>query len=275
MADVNKPLENPRLKELFARRRTAQSREEMARITEELAEEIVMNARFLSVVQFSREPEPQGDGRAVFREESQMSFPLLTARDGKCFYPAFIDWEELGRWEGLDGYLKGEPPRTLILGFDDYTGMVLNGGADGVAVDPFSDNLILERETLRRWRERKELRLSGHTEHVVEKETRVRLGTPAEFPQALADALAAYARGEKEIKALWLRLMEQSGVYNWLLVAELEGDGDRRRLFDGLGAAALPHLMGKYLDVVSYGEEFGRRAADGVEPFYRKGLSPV
>lgn len=266
--DVNRPLENPRLKELFARRRTAGSREEMARIMEELAEEIVMNGRFLSVVQFSREPEKREDGTAVFLEDTQMSVPMLSAGDGKHFYPAFIDWEELGRWRGLEDFSKGEPPQTLILGFDDYAAMVDRGDSDGVAINPFSDNLVLERETLARWRERKELRLAGHTERVVEKGTQVRLGEPAEYPHALVEAMAAYAKGERGIQRLWLRLMEQSGVFNWLVVVQFEGD--KRRIFDGLGAAALPHLMGRYVDIVPASEAFGRDASKGVKPFYER-----
>lgn len=268
MVDVSRPLENPRLKELFARRRTAGSREEMARIMEEVAEEIVMNAHFLSVVQFSVEPEGQEDGTAVLRKDTQMSVPMLSARDGKHFYPAFIDWEELGRWEGLKDFLGGERPRTLILSFDDYAAMVAQGDADGVAIDPFSDNLVLERETLARWKERKELQLTGHTAHKVEQGERIRLGEPAEYPQALADALAACAEKEPGVRRLWLRLMEQSGVFNWLVVAQYQGD--RKRIFDSLGAAALPHLMGKYLDIAPWEEDFGRRAVEGVKPFYER-----
>lgn len=272
MVDVNKPLENPRLKALFAARRGAQSREEMAGIMEELAAEIVENSHFLSVVQFSQEPEPTEKGQAVFRKDSQMSFPMLAARDGKAFYPAFIDWEELSRWEGLEAFLKGEPPRTLILSFDDYAAMILSsGGADGLAINPFSDNLIIERETLARWKEKKELNKTGHTEHRVEKGASVRLGEPKEAPQALLDALASHAKKERGVQKLWLRLMEQSDVFNWLLVVQFRGE--RQKIFDALGAAALPHLMGKYLDIVSVEETFGQTAVGGVKPFYQKGFS--
>ena len=57
--DVNTPLENPKLKELFAKFRNAGGRanDSTCDIMEAIAEEFVMNAYFLSVIEMSKEPE--------------------------------------------------------------------------------------------------------------------------------------------------------------------------------------------------------------------------
>ncbi len=73
--DVNKPLENPKLKELFAQRRQSQSAVMTKRIMESLMEEIVTNAYFLSLVQFSKQPEKSENGQAVFSQGTSLVFP--------------------------------------------------------------------------------------------------------------------------------------------------------------------------------------------------------
>ena len=259
--DVNKPLENPKLKELFAEMSKVRSEEEYAAVMNILANEIVHNAHFLSVVQLDREPEDNGDGTATFGEETTIGFPMLATPDDKKFYPAFLDWEELGKWEAV----CETTPKTLILGFDDYAAMILDqGNGDGLVLDPFGECLLLDRETLEQWRG---VKGAGKTEHRVEKDTTVRLGEPKEPPTALMGAMTAQAVG-MDVNTLWLRLMERDGELSYLVVADFQGE--RSAVFDALAGAARPYLGGVNLDMVPFAEAFGQQAADGVEPFYRR-----
>ncbi|NCB62555.1 MAG: enhanced serine sensitivity protein SseB [Clostridia bacterium] len=257
--DVNKPLENPQLKELFAELGKVRSEEEYGMAMNLLANGIVHNARFLSVIRLDREPEENGDGTATFGEDTTIGFPMLATQDDKKFYPAFLDWEELGKWEAV----CETTPRTLILGFDDYAAMVLDqGNGDGMVLDPFGQCLILDRETMEQWRS---VKGGGKTECRVEKETAVRLGEPKEPPTELMNAMSAQAAG-MEVSALWLRLMEREGELSYLVVADFRGE--RSTVFDALAGAARPYLHGTNLDMVPHSESFGRQAVDGVEPFY-------
>lgn len=263
--DVNKPVENPKLKALFRQLEDCQAEEEHRRLMNQLLEETVLNACFLSVIQLSEEPEDQGDGKAVFKRGTTMGFPMLTTQDGRQFYPVFTDWMELGKWEAV----RGTPPKTLVLRFDDYAAMVLkDGGADGIVIDPFSHNLTLDRAYLEHLRNQKELNATGHTEHTAQKGTTVRLGDPEHYPTALVEAMKAHAKRDKRIERLWLRLMEREGEVSFLVVADVQGD--RSAVFDGIGETARPYLSGMYIDLVPYADAFGADAARGQEPFYQK-----
>lgn len=154
--DVNKPLENPVLKELFQKLKKAKEDDEYAQILNQLAEEIAMNAHFLSVVNLSEEPEEQSDGSFMLKENTEISFPMLTNQENQAFYPIFIDWEELYKWQDL----KKENLRTAIFNFDDYLSMVFdNENSYGIVINPFSDNFLLDKENLKIWKAIKEARL--------------------------------------------------------------------------------------------------------------------
>ena len=173
--EINKPLENPRLKELFARRRAAEDGEALRPVMEKLLSEVVLNARFLSVVRLSSAPEAEESGRAVF-------------------YPVFIDREELGKWDPL----PEEGLKTLALGFDEYAYMVLDKNeGDGLVINPFSDNLSLDRGSLRELRERKELRMEGHARKQVEEDAVVQLGEPDVYPEEMVEAIRRSGSGRE------------------------------------------------------------------------------
>lgn len=146
-ADVDKPIENPRLKGLL-RFAAGNPTEEIMNL---VYEEIAMNARFLSVMMLSEEPEANEDGTAKFKEGSVMQLPQLTAPDGAKFQPAFTDWQELEKWEDM------KKPKTLLLTFDDYAALVLkNPEIQGIVVNPFSENMIIDRRILEHLRMKKD-----------------------------------------------------------------------------------------------------------------------
>ncbi|WP_022819754.1 SseB family protein [Fusobacterium russii] len=161
--DVNKPLENPVLKDLFQKLKKAKEDDEYAKVLNNLAEEIAMNAYFLSVVELSEEPEKQNDGSFILKEDTEISFPMLSNQENQTFYPIFIDWEELYKWEDL----KKENLKTAIFNFDDYLSMVFNNENNyGIVINPFSDNFLLDKENLKIWKAIKEARIkeSGKSE---------------------------------------------------------------------------------------------------------------
>lgn len=100
-----------------------------------LFEEIVVKAQFLSVVIETEEIQENG--------EPVMRMPMLTAGDGKGFYPVFTDQENLEKWEQM------KAAKTLTLTFDDYADMMQkNGQAAGIVINPFSHNFVLVREMI-------------------------------------------------------------------------------------------------------------------------------
>ncbi len=262
--ELNRPLENPRLKELFALRREAEDGEMLRPIMEKLLSELVMNASLLSMVRLSQNS-GTGEEACECSPETTIGFPMLTAPDGRQFYAAFIDEEELGEWNSL----KESGLQTICLNFDEYAYMVLDQQqAEGLVINPFSDNLSLDRNGLRELRERKELQTTGHARKQVEKNAVVHLGDPEEYPEEMVEAICSYAEAEPGIRRLWLRMMEQNGELSYLLVAELSGETEA--LFEQIAVAAAPYLGEMFIDMLPLSDGFAQRAIEGTSAFYRR-----
>lgn len=255
-------LQNPYLQELFAALASADG-EERKTLMNQIAREFVEEARFLAIVQMDDDAvEQKDDNTVVFKEGAKISFVVITLPSGEVFYPAFSDWQQLGRspWGNTE-------VKTLVLSFDDYWALIRDKDA-GVVIDPYSNNLAFDKETMRRFHEIREMQQKGSTEHVVEKDTPVKIGDPAVEPVRLKKALEACALQHKEITAMWLKLMIKEEEKSWLLI--VDQSGERKPLFDALGRAAGSYLEdGMYLDMVPYSDSFGQQAASG-QPFYRK-----
>ena len=140
--------------------------------------------------------------------------------------------------------------------------------ADGIVVNLYSDNLMISPRNVLSMKEHKEYLNTGHVSHVVQKETKVTLGTPADFPEEMAEAAAKYARSNSNINAFWLKLMTSEEEQSFLMVVDFTGD--REAVLNGLGNAASPYVpKGFYLDMIPCTDSLGRQAATG-EPYYRR-----
>lgn len=263
--DVNKPLENPLLKELFKDLRKAKEDDEYVKIFNKLAEEIAMKAHFLSVIELTGEPEEKSDGSFVLKEDTEMSFPMLTNQENQAFYPIFIDWEELYKWEDL----KKENLKTAIFNFDDYLAMIFsNNGSHGIVINPFSDNFVLDKETLKIWKSIKEAKINGKKYNIAE-DTKVILGTPSEYPTEMVNNLIEYSKKDSRVNAIWLRLMMKEEEKIYLLVVDINGDKDE--VFTKIAGVVTDFLpKGYFADMVELNSDFGKRATENQEPFYKK-----
>ncbi len=247
-------VENPRLKELFAERKQCGSGE-MAEVMNKMAEEIVMNARFLSLVQTEK-----ADGGKM-----RISFALLNDDKGRRFYPLFTDTEELMKWP----LAQGESPETMALIFDNYAQMIVDrNAADGIVINPFSDNLMVEKEAVSRWWDKKQIAKRGFTQRIMPNDADAVFSIPAPFPTDLSEALCSAAKQHGEIRRLWLRQMEQDGKKSFLAV--IDGDNIKGSAINELGSAAKP-LLKKYgleLNIIFSASEHGKKATENVLPVY-------
>lgn len=260
--DVNQPVFNPRLKGLLAAARLKRAQESIKDITNLIFEEIATQAHFLSVIELSEEPVANGDGTATFQKDSLMRIPMISTQDDKHFYPVFTDWEEIRKWTNCPSN------KTMILDFDSYAGMVLKDDkTEGIAINPFGADFILDRKTIEHIKTRKEIITKGVSEQKVEKDTQVTLGEPKDYPTEMVEAIKAYLNGETDVKRAWLRLMYRSGEYSYLVVVDFEGD--RNTVFGKIADAARPHLENMYIDMIPFSDDFGKQAVEGVEPFYQ------
>lgn len=263
--DVNKPLENPKLKELFLKKKSPLNNDEFNSLMNELCEEIAMNAYFLSVIHMSNEPKQNDDSTSIIEEGTTISFVLIQTTENKSFYPVFTDWDELNKWEGL----KGTDIKTLVLSFDDYCSMVLDSDkAEGIVINPFNDNFVINRDFMTHLKSRKELETTGHTEITAKKDTKVILGEPENYPTDMTEAIIKAVKKYKNINRLWLRLMQRDNEMSYLIVTDFIGD--RNDAFELIVEAAKPYLNNMYIDLIPYGDTFSVDAVKDVEPFYKR-----
>lgn len=141
--DINRPIENPVLKELMKQvlicKNTNAPREQAIETFNKMTGEMVMNAYFLVVAEIDKSSlEPTPEGGAVFTKDTHFSFPGLKHPDGSFMQPVFTDWEELRKWEPF----KEGDVDTIVMSFDDVFA-VISGKHDNLIVNPFGNDVII------------------------------------------------------------------------------------------------------------------------------------
>ena len=124
MSEKTEPVTNPVLKEAICRLH----RGEHAREHQMVTLHILLQTQLLAPVTIT-----------PGKTNTQIQFQLITTPDGRAFFPAFTDLEELKK-----GF-PGADQQTVVLPFADYARMILRDkAAQGLVVNPFGDSLTLE-----------------------------------------------------------------------------------------------------------------------------------
>lgn len=258
MVDVNTPVTNPELVDAINKFQDSPDRDKEKIFLEELAK-----AHFLAPVFIKPAPKSENEDNTVtLKEDTIISFQMITDAEGDNFLLVFTDWEELGKWK------KEENQQTMIVTFDDLATMVMGGGAanKGFALNPYGQNIIMSKETINSMKNPKQVQ-----EHVIEKDTTVTIGTPANYPYELAEAIKRHSKKTKEIKKVYLFLMVKDSEESFLLVVDFVGD--RKKIFDGIAEAGIPYLKkGQFIDLVPASDETWRNSTKGEKPIYKRGL---
>ena len=265
--DVNKPVANPKLTELLEKRANlSPESEEYGNVMNEALKYVATEGYFLSVVDIDdANIEQKDDGSAVLKKDTSIRFERLAAQDGRFFFPVYTDWENLR----ASGHYGDAQVKTMIFTFDDIAAIVLDKG-DGAVINPFTHNLTLTNEMLGHMKKVKVgsgTQQSAH-EEIIQKDTKVGLGEPKEYPTEMVEAIKEYAKTNRTIKAIWLKLMMKGDEKSFLFIVDL--DGPKEIAFNGIVNAGRPFLpKDMFIDLIPYNTDFGVKAADN-EPFYKK-----
>jgi len=253
MIDINKPITNPELVESIKVFQSEQTQRNEHRMLEQLK-----IARYLMVFEGELHHDtPDSNGRSTLQTGSTLKFTLLRDSSGTPLHFAFTDWPAVYKWNNKPNQ------KTFIVRFDDLSSMVLREGSDssGVLINPGSSNLFLVRQQL--------AFMSGRANpQVIKKETKVQLGEPTIYPQALVDAVVKAIKPLDVVKKAWLMLMKKEGEQSYLIVVDHRGD--RAKVSNTIGQAATPHLNGMFLDIVEAGGAFGMSATENRSPFFER-----
>ncbi|MBR0385383.1 MAG: enhanced serine sensitivity protein SseB [Erysipelotrichaceae bacterium] len=260
--DVNKPVENPRLSELLKEYKNCDDADRRE-LQEKIAEELAMNAHLLAIVDLDEDKIEKKDGNtAVFKEGSHISFAMLKGANNNDYLPVYTDWNAIGKNEGY----RNTRVNTFILSFDDMA--AITKGKAGIVINPFSDDFVITPENVIHIKKHKDSITKGYSENVIEKETTVSIGDPADYPTEMVEAIRAYAKTNKNIDAIWLKLMIKEDERSYLLI--VDSKGDMNTVFSSIAHAASPHnRSGLPIDMVPFADEFGMKCAKG-EPIYKR-----
>lgn len=268
--DVNKPVTNPKLVDFLEQREhmtpdDAGWDQLMNNILQCIAEDGV----FLAVTEIDKSHvHSNGDGTVTFEANTIIQFESLSTPDGKTYFPIYTDWENL---RANPKYQTGDV-ETVIFRLEDIASM--SDRDSGAVLNPFTHNLLLDKVLLNHLMQVKNSQGStGVTQQVVEHDTKVMLGEPAEYPTQMVEAIKDYAKTDKAIKAIYLKLMIKEGEKSYLLIIDF--DGDRKATFEKIAKAGQPYLpAGMFIDMIPYTDDFGRKAAYN-KPFYKRNTSKL
>ncbi len=248
--DVNKPVENPVLVQLFEERKNVQAGDEkQLQLMNNICRYIANDGLFLAVL--------KAPGK-----DSTKSYELITATTGDKYLPVYTDLENLKKHPmHQKAYVH-----TGILTIEHMSAMIEH--VAGVVINPFSHNFVVQKDLLEHMMKTKKQMNLTLQETEVDHDTQVKLGDPKNYPQEMTDAISEYAKTNPDINAIYLRLMKREDEISFLLVVDYTGD--RGSIFEGIARAAQKYMpVNMYLNLVSYEEPFGKDAATN-EPFYKK-----
>ena len=142
MAKEMEPLENDRLKEVIKN-----LHENYNEDTEEKFLAELKNASFLAPADIKVEEDLkekiESDGTITLDKNTPMNFMLISSEDGKNFFPAFTDEEELSK--------DPEKKDAIIINLETYLEMLDSNTEEniaGIAINPFGEAIVIPKEML-------------------------------------------------------------------------------------------------------------------------------
>ncbi len=248
--NINEPVKNPEL--LKVMQELAEDSSKQTQFVNELHQ-----AKFLCPVQMDiGNSQPDRNGEITLGTGTKISILSLQNSEGEHFLMAFTDWMELGKWK------QNKNQQTLILTYEEYQYLVLQEDSVyvGVAINPYGDNLVLNRESI--------LTLSKQDMkgELAQPEEPVMIGVPADYPTEMVEKLQTVFSEIASVHSAYLLWMARNQEMSYLLVIDtLESP---HKLFSQIGNICKPYLNGKLLDIIPFSTQFGKNATANQKPFY-------
>lgn len=254
---IDERLEKQNINDIFAERRALKSpsEEEQSALTNKLIGELVMNTTFIAPVKII----PNADG------STQFTFQMVKSTDELNFFPMFTSSEDLEKWEAAKGV------RTVQISFEYFAQMLeFNPEVSGVVINPFSDNLRVERALVDAWFRQKQLITQGHARHVITNDTECEFFAADPYPSELSERLVKAANGIPAIKSVWLLGAKIEGTEGYVAIADVEGDeAALTQSLKALGESC-KGALDKPIHLMPYASMLGKDAVENVIPIYSK-----
>lgn len=262
MADF-KTLKNPDLIQAYHLVQYDATPERQAEFMQE-----VVKARYIAPATFSPEPETDEDGNLKFSEDATVIFPDIRNDKGEKFFPAFTDWKSMQKWEMKEGQ------RVIGMTFDDYAGMILQDKeANGFVINPFDENIKIDRQVIislkqqqAAYLKRQQLTYERNHPEAVASNAPMEFHELATWPEKMLEEIVAFLK-EQPVKTAYMQGVIQGDRKGCMFILDHQGSEDA--IFGGIARIAQPYMQGMYLYMATPASELGRKAMEGLEPFYQ------
>ena len=271
MIDPKKPVANPALKAAAEKVRAENTPEALNRAINELVKSILITPAQIQLD--GKAPKPDAQGRIQIPKDSKVNFKILNTPDGKHYFMAFTDWEELHKWNKEPGQ------QTMMLRFDDFAGLLAsNPSAAGFVLNPYGANLRFESGMVASIKKKKDELIKARREQIAHRAHRIKPGDkvtivePSVYPDALLDPICEVLSQNKTVGAAYLQLMIINETdKSYLLVLDAPQD---EKLFAAVAQAARGYLSTDPkkmdLNITISAAPLGQQGMRGSEPFYTK-----
>lgn len=193
-------------------------------------------------------------------KDSRISFPILENKDGKKYYPFFTDWNEYRKFD------KDTQYTIMAAGFKDMERFV--DKADGIVINPFGANIILNYDMLSTITEASK-ELKKETSKELKKETsKISVGDPKEYPLQMVRKISETLWDKDYIKAAYLKLMLKNREESYLVALEGKLPEKPQELYNEIAEHALPDANNIPIDFIDYSSDFAKKVFKDSEPFY-------
>ena len=254
----------------------------------------VVKARFLAPASFDPEPETGEDGKLKLQPNTKVSFPEVANNEGKKYLPAFTDWKSAQKWELKEGQ------RLIATNFEDYAAMVLRDqDASGLVINPFEENIRIERNVIAAIKQQQAAFIKQKLAEAQKRQAEQKVqaaagqgngaaGQPAgqqgqsapgqaqrtvtlsfhrieKCPEKFLEEARTYLKTQP-VKKAYLQGLMQGDRKGCLFV--LDHEGDEKALFNELAKISKPYMPGMYLYATTVNSDLGKKAINGMEPFY-------
>lgn len=254
----------------------------------------VVKARFLAPASFDPEPETGEDGKLKLQPNTKVSFPEVANNEGKKYLPAFTDWKSAQKWELKEGQ------RLIATNFEDYAAMVLRDqDASGFVINPFEENIRIERNVIAAIKQQQAAFIKQKLAEAQKRQAEQKVqaaagqgngaaGQPAgqqgqsapgqaqrtvtlsfhrieKCPEKFLEEARTYLKTQP-VKKAYLQGLMQGDRKGCLFV--LDHEGDEKTLFNELAKISKPYMPGMYLYATTVNSDLGKKAINGMEPFY-------
>ncbi|MBQ1324686.1 MAG: SseB family protein [Solobacterium sp.] len=190
---VPAPIRNPELKEALKVLKEERTRENEAAMFAE-----VKKAKLLAPVLFNVNVDAK-NGRINLPENTQIKFVLVNSNTGKSFFPVFTDLDEAKKLP----LAPNQHPQYVVRSLKDYERMIddPNNKAEGIAINPMSDNIILPNPLVKRLNSDEPI----IAPQAAPAPAAIRYTEPAIYPTAVVNAVYETARTMEDIDRVWMK----------------------------------------------------------------------